>query len=90
MPVLAPRPIDEGGAPAGVVEGLPKANPCCLVAAGVVEPNNGAEGALDLGVPNILEDEVCGLLVSGCLPRLSPPPELLPPPVVWPKGLLDD
>ena len=90
MPVLAPRPAEEGGGPAGVVEGLPKENSCGLLAAGVVEPNKGADGAVDFGVPNMLVDEACGALVSDCLPKLNPPPELLPPPVAWPKGLLED
>lgn len=72
-PVLAPSPDEEGGGPAGVVEGLPKLNVC--PAEGVVLPNR--DGIADPGVAGGCAAPNNGfagsvLLSDGFAPKLKP------------------
>jgi hypothetical protein len=53
-PVLAPNTLEEGGLPAGVVEGLLKLHDCsAVVAAGVADPKRFEEEVAGLGVLKI-------------------------------------
>lgn len=88
-PVLAPNPVELGGGPAGVVDGLPKEKGFEAFAAGVVDPNDGVDVVVGLGVPKPPKGGVgdCALASSGFFPKTNPEPELLPPPEGWPNGL---
>lgn len=92
-PVLAPKPAELGGGPAGVVEGLPKEKGLDALAAGVVEPNDGADVVAGFGVPKPPlngEFDGCELVSSGFFPNENAELELFPPPDACPNGLADD
>lgn len=91
-PVLAPNPPVLGGGPAGVVDRLPKEKGFEALAAGVVDPRDGADVVVGLGVPKPPngDPDGCVLFSSGFFPNVKPDPELFPPPEGWPNGLPED
>lgn len=86
--MLAPRPTDDGGGPAGVVERPPKR----LLGAGVVEPAADVLGVL-AGVPKLNVGGVDELFPSGFdwpKEKAFPPSVLCPPNTPPPAALLLD
>jgi len=83
LPVLAPKPVVEGGGPAGVVDGPPNENVLLALVVGVLAPNNDGPdmpGTADFsGVwpPNPPKADFAGsllLVVSWDFPpKLNPP-----------------